>query len=172
MQLLQQRQAADVLHQAGQQGVFFLQVRQMLGQAGAESRASQAEAPALVEDLLQARFLPVEQLAQLEGQHQAGQALAVELLHHVRQLCARPDMAEQGQGGELHQAFDQDGRSFQQGADLFGRRLFGGQQPAQPQRVVRHRRQRAGVSEETLVEREFHGVVTIVHAGLLLAFLD
>ncbi|MNN86626.1 hypothetical protein D3C81_2040630 [compost metagenome] len=84
MQLLQQRQAADVLHQAGQQGVFLLQVRQMLGQAGAESRASQAEAPALVEDLLQARFLPIEQLAQLEGQHQVGQSLAVELLQHVR----------------------------------------------------------------------------------------
>ncbi|MCY1536698.1 hypothetical protein D9M68_721630 [compost metagenome] len=144
---------------------------QLLGQAGAQGSPLQAEVPALAEDLAQAGFVTVEQLLQLEGQHQVGQAPAVQLPDQVQQPGAGADVAEQRQAGELHQAFSQGRAAFQQGADLLGGSRFTRMQLAQAQGGIRHRRQRTGVIQKAFVEREFHGVVAIVHVGWLRASL-
>ncbi|MNE98418.1 hypothetical protein D3C80_1969250 [compost metagenome] len=99
----------------------------------------QAEVPAFAEDFLQARLVALEQLVQLEGEHQVGQAPAIQLPDHLQQLAAWADMAEQGQAGELHQAFGEGGVGRKQGALLFGVGGVAGQQLAQAQGRLRHR---------------------------------
>ncbi|MNZ81487.1 hypothetical protein D3C78_1001560 [compost metagenome] len=157
LQLGEQRQAADILQQAGEQGIVDFRQPGQFGQRGGVGGAFQGRFPAGAEDALQRRFLADEQIAHAEAQHQVVQPARAQAAEDVAQRRARAEAQQQGAFGILHEpggqrriAVDRAGQTLQRGMRVV-------QQATHAQQGLRHLRDFRFALEKAVVQSEPQG---------------
>ncbi|MNP21855.1 hypothetical protein D3C76_1144910 [compost metagenome] len=158
LQLGQQRQAADILQQAGEQRVGGIRHAAAFGQRGAAGGAFQGGLPAGAEYPLEQRIGADEQVAQAEAQHQALQPARAQAGQHVAQRGARTDAAQQRAVGVLHEPGGQRRVGVDRPAQALQRGAWVLQQAAHAQQRLGHLRDPRFALEEAVVQGEAQGV--------------